>query len=259
MLVDSHCHLDWLDLTKYDNDLSLALKAASEQGVNYFLSVSVDLESFPKLVEIAESFSNVFISVGLHPNEVITKEPTVEEMIALAKHPKVVAIGETGLDYYRNEVSIATQKQRFLTQIQVARAVNKPLIIHSRNARQDTLDFMRNEKLAEISGVLHCFTEDLSMALQAIDLNFYISFSGIVTFQNAKELKEVARQVPLDRILVETDAPYLAPVPHRGKSNEPAFVYHTAVYLADLKNVEFNELAQRTTQNFFELFKDAQH
>lgn len=257
MLIDSHCHLDRLDLTPYEGNLHLALTAAKKNGIDYFLCVAVDLGHIPSIIHITEQYPNVFATVGLHPNEIAKDEPDVEKLIQLAQHHKVVGIGETGLDYYRNEVALSLQQQRFRAHIQAAKHLKKPLVIHTRQARADTLAIMRQEKAAEIGGVMHCFTENWEMAQQAIDLNFYISFSGIITFKNATELMEVVKKVPLERMLIETDAPYLAPVPYRGKPNEPAYVRFVAEQVAALKNVDFAEVAEKTTENFARLFKVA--
>jgi TatD DNase family protein len=256
-LVDSHCHLDLLDLTPYDGDLARALLAAKNQGVGHVLCVSVTLQDFPEVLRIAKRYPHVSASCGLHPNEANSHEPTAEELMKLADDEKVVAIGETGLDHYRSSGDTAWQTERFRQHIRAAKGVKKPLIVHSRQARAETLQVLREEDASDIGGVMHCFTEDWEMAKAAMDLNFYISFSGIVTFSNAKELQEVARLVPLDRILVETDSPYLAPVPFRGKSNEPAFVRPVAEFIANLRGINSVELADKTTENFFKLFRKA--
>lgn len=254
MLIDSHCHLDRLDLTKYNGDLNLALKAAEEKGVKHFLCVCIDLDNFKNVLQIAEAYSQVSASVGIHPTEIIPQEPTVEELVKLAKHPKVVALGETGLDYYRDDSQKENQQERFRRHIRAAKEVKKPLIVHTRQAREDTLRIIEEEGAAEVGGVLHCFTEDLAMAQQAITQNFYISFSGIVTFQNAKSLQEIAQQLPLERMLIETDSPYLAPIPYRGKPNEPAYVYYVAEAIAKLRSIPFETIAKETTKNFSKLF-----
>lgn len=255
MLVDSHCHLDRLDLTAYNGNLSLALDAAKKADVDHILCVSIDKDNFKNVVAIAETYPNISASVGTHPTEDATLDFSYEELIAAANHPRIIAIGETGLDYYRSTGDLTWQRDRFRRHIRAAKQTNKPLIVHTRDAREDTLNILREEKAEEVGGVLHCFTENWEMAEQAISMNFYISFSGIITFQNAHALREVARHVPLDKLLIETDAPYLAPVPYRGKPNEPAYVYHVAVALAQLHNVTYEEIAERTTQNFFKLFK----
>lgn len=258
-LVDSHCHLDQLDLTPYAGDLAKAIAAAGDQGVKYMLCVCITLQDFEPMLRIIQSYPNVSASVGLHPNEQVSKEPTTDDLIALAKNSKVVAIGETGLDYYRSHGDIEWQKERFRQHIRAAKHLNKPLIIHSRQAREDTLTILREEDASSVGGVMHCFTEDWQMAKAAMDLNFYISFSGIVTFNNAKEIQLVASQISLDKMLIETDSPYLAPNPHRGKPNEPAYVRYVAEFIAKLRGVTVDEIAERTTQNFFKLFTEAKH
>jgi TatD DNase family protein len=255
MLVDSHCHLDRLDLTAYNGDLSLALDAAKKAGVAHIMCVSIDKDNFSNVIKIADNHSNISASVGTHPTEDAALDFTYEELVSAAAHPRVVAIGETGLDYYRSTGDLTWQQDRFRRHIRAAKQTNKPLIVHTRDAREDTLRILREEQAEDVGGVLHCFTENWEMAEQAMSMNFYISFSGIVTFHNANALREVAKQVPLDKLLIETDAPYLAPVPYRGKPNEPSYVYHVAVALAQLHNVTFEEIAERTTQNFFKLFK----
>lgn len=255
MLVDSHCHLDQLDLSAYHGDLSLTLKAAADQHIDYILCVCIDLNNYPRVLDIAQTYQNIGASFGLHPNEKIPHEPDLKTLIQLASPADVVAIGETGLDYYRLEDTGDWQRERFRRHIRAARELSKPLIIHSRLAQDDTLKILREERAHEVGGVLHCFTESLSMAQQAIDLNFYISFSGIITFKNAVELQATASQLPRTRLLIETDAPYLAPVPFRGKPNEPKFVYYVAQHLAQLQQCSVDEIAATTTKNFFELFK----
>lgn len=254
MLVDSHCHLDRIDLEPFDGELANALQFAAENGVERFLCVAIDRGNIPDVIAIAERFDNVYASVGVHPNEDDPLEVTVEELVGLADHPKVIAIGETGLDYFRSEGDLAWQHRRFRNHINAAKATKKPLIIHSREAREDTIRLMREEGAAEAGGIMHCFVEDWQTAQQAMEMDFYISFSGIVTFKNAAELREVAKRVPAERLLVETDSPYLAPVPHRGKSNQPAYVRNVAEFLADLRGVSFEELAAQTTGNFDRLF-----
>ncbi len=257
MLVDSHCHLTLLDLNKYGGSLDTVLIAAKEQGVGYFLCVSVDFETFPAILKLAQTHEAVFASVGVHPNTPADCSLSVERLAELAQLPKVVAIGETGLDYFRSHGDLEWQRQRFRQHIAAAREVCKPLIIHSREAAEDVLRILAEEGAAEAGGVMHCFVEDWATAQKAMDLNFYISFSGIVTFRNAKTVQEAAKRVPLDRLLVETDSPYLAPVPYRGKDNEPAYVRYVAEYIAGLKGISLNELAEATTENFFRLFKHA--
>jgi TatD DNase family protein len=255
MLVDSHCHLDQLDLAPYQGQLAGALQAAKEQGIGHILCVCIDLPHFPDVLTITKQYPDITATLGLHPNEIVTQEPTVDELVKLGQDPKIVGIGETGLDYYRTQgEDIHWQQQRFCTHIAAAKQLKKPLIVHSRQAREDTITLLKSEGADEIGGVLHCFTEDWEMAKRALDLNFYISFSGIITFRNAQALREVAVKVPLDRLLIETDAPYLAPEPYRGKPNEPRYVRYVARHLADLKKLPFEILAEQTTQNFFNLF-----
>lgn len=255
MLVDSHCHLDRLDLSPYDNRFDKLIKATRESGVEHMLCVSIDLESYPDMLALVENYPDISVSVGVHPNDRDRQEPTVDQLAALADHPKNVAIGETGLDYFRSEGDLDWQRQRFRTHIQAARSVGKPLIIHTREARKDTLDIMANERAAEVGGVMHCFTESWEMAKSALDMGFYISFSGIVTFKNAADLREVASKVPGDRLLIETDAPYLAPVPYRGKPNEPRYVGKVAETVAEVRKMDLEELVSVTRDNFFRLFK----
>jgi len=256
-LVDSHCHLDRLDFAKLGGDLDAVLAAASQQGVAHMLCVCIDMGNFPAVAALAQKYSQVFASVGVHPNEQETRDPDVPELVRLAQSPKIVAIGETGLDYFHGKGDLEWQRERFRRHIRAARESGKPLIIHSRDAKEDTLAIMRDEKAQEIGGVMHCFTEDWEMAEQAMTLNFYISFSGIVTFRNADTIREVARRVPLERMLVETDAPYLTPVPYRGKSNQPAYVRHIAEHIAEIRCVPFETIAEVTTTNFFQLFRNA--
>ncbi len=226
-------------------------------GVTHALCVSVDLETFPEVLAIAERFPNIYASVGVHPNQHGGADPTANRLAELAAHPRVVAIGETGLDYYRETGDLHWQRERFRTHIRAAHRCLKPLIIHSRQASEDTLAILKSEGANEVGGVMHCFTESLSVAEQAMAMNFYISFSGIVTFSNARELQEVARQMPLERMLVETDSPYLAPTPYRGKTNEPAYVRRVAEQISEIKRIGFMEVAEATSANFFSLFKDA--
>jgi TatD DNase family protein len=254
MLVDSHCHLDRLDLSRYDGHLDAALAEAHQQGVGHMLCVSIDLDAYPAMLALVQGYEDVSVSVGVHPSHRPTPDLTVEALLERAEHPKVVALGETGLDYHYNEGDLEWQRDQFRTHIRAARACRKPLIIHSRDAKQDTLAILREEQAAEAGGVMHCFTEDWAMAEQAMELNFYISFSGIVTFKNAEVLKDVARRVPLERMLIETDSPYLAPVPRRGKPNEPALVHYVAEYIAELRGTTVEAIAEATTANFFRLF-----
>ncbi len=251
MLVDSHCHLDFPELA---DNLPAILEKMRENDVGAALCISVTLEDFPKVLALAEQHDNLYASVGVHPDYPDLREPTVAELVELAQHPKVVAIGETGLDYYRLSGDLEWQRERFRVHIRAARQSRKPLIIHTRSASADTLRLMREEGASEAGGVMHCFTESWEVAQGALEMGFHISFSGIVTFKNAKDLKDVARQVPLDRLLVETDSPYLAPVPYRGKTNQPAWVKHVAEEVARLQNRTFAEIAAATTGNFYKLF-----
>lgn len=257
MLVDSHCHLNFIDLADFNQDLSQLLAQAKDNQVEHMLCVCVELSDYPQLQQIAAQYPNISISVGVHPNSEMDDPVTAEQLIALAQHPQCIAIGETGLDYYRTETPDAQelQRQRFRAHIQTAIATSKPLIIHTRQAAEDTLKVMAEENAQNIGGVMHCFAEDLDIAHRAMDLNFYISFSGIVTFKNAVTLQEVAKSIPLDRILIETDSPYLAPVPFRGKQNHPALVKYVAQAIADLRGLSYDEVAKATTENFYRCFK----
>lgn len=252
-LVDSHCHLDLLDLAPDGGDLNKVIVRAQKNGVHYLLNVCVSLAEFPTILKTAEAYSFVDTSVGLHPNK-RDEDINTETLIKLAQHKKVIAIGETGLDYFRSSGDVEWQRERFRAHIRAAKQLQKPLIVHTRHAKDDTIQIMREESADQIRGVMHCFTEDWTTAKKAMDMNFYISFSGIVTFKNAVTMQDVAKQVPLDRILIETDSPYLAPNPHRGKPNEPSYVRYTAEYIASLRNITVEEFAEQTTNNFFNLF-----
>ncbi|MEC6796686.1 YchF/TatD family DNA exonuclease [Photobacterium sp. S4TG1] len=253
MLVDSHCHLDKLDYDKLHTGIDDVLNKAKERGVEYFLSVGVTLAAFPKMMEMIAPYDNVFASCGIHPLDVESGYDS-EQFKAYARHEKVVAIGETGLDYHYQPETAELQQKLFREQARVAVELNKPLIIHTRMAREDTMRILREEGAEKCGGVLHCFTEDLDMALAAIELGFYISISGIVTFNTASDLKNVVSKLPLDRLLVETDSPFLAPIPYRGKQNQPAYTCEVAQYIALLKGVSVEEVEQATTKNFFTLF-----
>ncbi|TAL64064.1 MAG: TatD family deoxyribonuclease [Legionella sp.] len=257
MLVDSHCHLNFIDLNDFNNDLAQVLSAAEKNDVTHFLSVCVELTDYPHLEKIASLYPNVNISVGVHPNNESDPPITSEILCKLAANPACIAIGETGLDYYRTTTEEAQEQQRqqFREHIKAAIKSSKPLIIHTRQAAEDTLKVMAEENAQTIGGVMHCFAEDLAIAKRAMDLNFYISFSGIVTFKNATQLQEVAKQIPLERILIETDSPYLAPVPYRGKPNHPALVKYVAQAIADLRGISYAEVAEATTENFYRCFK----
>ncbi len=228
-----------------------------DNQVSHALCISVTLAEFPQVLALAESHDNFYASLGVHPDYEDITEPTVEELLRLADHPKIIAIGETGLDYFRLTGDLEWQRQRFRTHIRAAIQCGKPLVIHTRNAAEDTLRIMREEGADKVGGVMHCFTESLDVAMQAIALGFYISFSGIVTFKNAVAIKEVAKSVPLNRLLLETDSPYLAPVPYRGKTNQPSYVKHVAEEVANLRNSSLAEISTATTENFFRLFKHA--
>jgi len=254
MIIDSHCHLNILEFDRLGQNLDQTLNLATENGVSHALCVSIDLESFPDVLKVAHAYPNVFASVGVHPNAKIEQEPTAQQLIDLAKDDNVIAIGETGLDYFRSEGDLTWQHERFKAHIAAAKATQKPLIIHCRDAKEDTLRILAEEGADQVGGVMHCFVEDWQTAQAAMALNFYISFSGIVTFKSAEALREVAKLMPLDRMLVETDSPYLAPVPHRGKTNQPAYVKHVVDAIATLRGVEASEIAQATTNNFFRLF-----
>jgi TatD DNase family protein len=254
MYIDSHCHLDRVDLSPYDGDFSRLMEATRESGVSHQLCVSIDLESYPQMLALVDSYPDISISVGVHPNEHDRREPSVGELVEMAGHPKNVAIGETGLDYFRADGDLSWQRDRFRTHIRAAREAGKPLIIHTREAREDTIEILREEHASSVGGVMHCFTETWEMAQAALAMNFYISFSGIVTFKNAGDLREVAQRVPEDRLLIETDSPYLAPVPYRGKPNEPRYVGKVAETIAALRGMSIEALAQRSTENFYRLF-----
>ncbi len=257
MIVDSHCHLNFLDLTEFDNDMSQVLSRAKENGVQHFLCVCVELSDYHQLELLAASYSNINISVGVHPNSEMEQPVTTSMLCKLAENPACIAIGETGLDYYRTHTEEAQegQRSRFREHIKAALITSKPLIIHTRQAAEDTLSLMAEENAQRIGGVMHCFAENMDIALRAIDLNFYISFSGIVTFKNATTLQDVAKHIPLDRMLIETDSPYLAPVPFRGKQNHPALVKYVAETIAELRGMRYEEVAEITTQNFYDCFR----
>jgi len=251
MLVDSHCHLDYPD---FDGRIDEVRAQMAANQVTHALCISTTLEGFGKVRALAERYDNFFASVGVHPDSEQSGAVEVGELAGLAEHPRVLAIGETGLDYYRQTGDLEWQRERFRRHIRAARQAGKPLVIHTRDAADDTLRIMAEEGASEAGGVLHCFTETLAVARAALAMGFYISFSGIVTFKNATALKEVAREIPLERLLVETDSPYLAPVPHRGKANQPAWVKHVAEELARLRGVSLEAIARATSDNFFRLF-----
>lgn len=254
MLVDSHCHLDRLAFDQIEGGLAGALALAKEAGVGHLLCVAINLEDYPAMRALVEAYPEVSVSVGVHPTDGHGDLPELDVLVQLGQDDRVVAIGETGLDYYYGSEHRDYQQALFRLHVQAARAVGKPLIVHTRDARADTIAILREEGAAAVGGVMHCFTEDWDTARQALELGFYISFSGIVTFRNADALREVARQVPADRILVETDSPYLAPVPKRGRGNQPAYVRYVAEFLAEVRGETFAELARNTTENYFRLF-----
>lgn len=254
VLVDSHCHLDRLAFDQIEGGLAGALDQAAVAGVGHFLCVAINLETYPAMRSLVDPFPQISVSVGVHPTDGEGPGPEVDALIQFAQDPRVVAIGETGLDYYYGAEHKDYQQALFRTHVRAALDIGKPLIVHTRDARADTIAILREEGAGDVAGVMHCFTEDWDMARQALDLGFYISFSGIVTFRNADALREVARQVPADRILVETDSPYLAPVPKRGKSNQPAYVRYVAECVAQVRGESFEDLARNTTENYFRLF-----
>ncbi|HUH86746.1 MAG TPA: TatD family hydrolase [Pusillimonas sp.] len=255
MYVDSHCHLDFPELAE---NLPEVLQRMKQNQVGHALVVSVSLPQWPGLMQVVEPHQHLYASVGVHPDYEDTPEPEADQLVEMARHPKVVAIGETGLDYFRKPEPLDWQRERFRTHIRAARASGLPLIIHTRAAGDDTLRILREEGADEVGGVMHCFTESWEFAQAAIDLNFYISLSGIVTFKSAADLQDVATRVPLDRLLIETDSPFLAPVPFRGKTNDPSLVVHVAEKIAELRGMPVAEVARVTTDNFFELFRKIQ-
>lgn len=256
MFVDSHCHLDF---PEYADQLPDILVRMTEAKVQNAMCISVDMPDFPKVLALAEAHDQLFATVGTHPDYEDTPEPSEDQLVELAKYPKVLAIGETGLDYYRmgdkTYAEMEWQRDRFRTHIRAAIRANKPLIIHTRSASEDTIKIMKEEGASQVGGVMHCFTESWDVAQASMDLGFYISFSGIVTFKSAKDLQATCLQVPLERMLIETDSPFLAPIPHRGKTNEPSWVAHVGQFIADLKGVPVEIVAKHTTENFKTLFK----
>ncbi len=250
--ADSHCHIDFPQIEeKFDSVLDLA----RQFSVKYMLCVAVNLEDYPKILALSDTHEHIYASVGVHPNETEGEDPSTERLIELGVDDRVVAIGETGLDYFRSSGDLDWQRERFARHIHAAKDVHKPIIVHSRNAPKDTISIMRDNSAGQAGGVMHCFTGDYPMARAALDQGFYISFSGIVTFKNAADLADVAKKIPMEKMLIETDAPYLAPVPKRGKENQPAYVRYTAEFLAQLRGIELERFAEITTENFLELFK----
>lgn len=254
MLIDSHCHLDRLDLKPYANDFARFVQETHAAGISHMLCVAINLTDYPAMRTLIDPYDGISISVGVHPNEITTSEPTEEDLLALANDSRVVAVGETGLDYFRSEGDLSWQQERFRRHIRVARKIAKPLIIHTREAREDTLRILKEEEAGDVGGVMHCFTEDWDTARQALDLGFYISFSGIVTFASAAQIQLVAKQTPEDRYLIETDSPYLAPAPHRGKPNYPAYVRRVAEFIGELRGVSIEEVARQSSENYRRLF-----
>jgi len=255
MLVDSHCHLDRLKLADREGGLEVVIADAQARGVSNLLTVAVDLESSQSLTEITAKYNHIYSSVGVHPlQDEQQPMPSIEQLVALAQNSKVVAIGETGLDNHYSAESYDWQHESFINHLLAAKETAKPVIVHTREAREETTSLL-NQYASDSAGVLHCFTETWEMAKDAMDLGFYISFSGIVTFKNAGDLREVVKKIPLDRLLVETDSPWLAPIPYRGKQNEPQYVFEVAQCVADIKNISIEELAEATTNNFYKLFQ----
>lgn len=254
MLVDSHCHLDFPDLA---NRMPDVLQRMQENQVDLAVCIGVNLEDFPQVLALAERHEQLYATVGVHPEYTDVEEPDEAWLLTLAAHPKVIAIGETGLDYYWQKDKPEWQRDRFRTHIRAAKRCGKPLVVHTRDSAADTLRVLQEEGADAVGGVMHCFTENWDIARLALDLGFYLSFSGIVTFKNAAIVKEVAQKCPLDRILVETDSPYLAPAPYRGKPNEPAYVRYVAEEIARLRSLPVDTVHQATTDNFFSLFKHA--
>jgi TatD DNase family protein len=260
MLIDSHCHLDRLDLTPYAGDFAQFMVEVRRSGVSHMLCAGINLETFPRIKALAQAYPNeISVSVGVHPNECRQVAISTLKLLEYGRAEQVVAIGETGLDYFRSQGDLAWQRERFRHHIQVAKLLGKPLIVHSRAAKEDTLRILCEEGADEVGGVLHCFTEDWEMAKRALDLNFYLSFSGILTFPKTEALAEVARKVPEDRFLIETDSPYLAPLPFRGKPNYPQYVRYVAERLALLRQASFAQVAEQSSENFYALFKAARY
>ena len=258
MLIDSHCHLDQLKLDHYRNDLEKAIQVARKNGVQRMLCVGINLENVNSMIALVKQYPDVYASVGVHPLEKDLAEPDMETLIRYSTHEKVVAIGESGLDYFYSAESKEVQKSRFVIHLQAAAQTKLPLIVHTRAAREDTIQLIQKYGDLETAGVLHCFTENWKMAKKAIDMNYLISISGIVTFRNSNALRDVVKKIPLDRMIIETDSPYLTPVPYRGKSNEPKYLPYIARYIAELKNISIEKLSTITSKNFFRLFSKAE-
>ncbi len=254
MLIDSHCHLDRIDLKPYENDFSCFMDEANNNQIEHLLCIAIDLESYPAMLELVTGFKQISVTVGVHPNVQDCKDPSIDELIILGQPDNVIGIGETGLDYFRSEGDLAWQHQRFRNHISAAKKLKKPLVIHTREAKEDTLRILKEENADEIGGVIHCFTEDWEFAKKAMDLNFYISFSGIITFNNAVAIKEVAKKIPADKFLIETDSPYLAPAPFRGRPNYPTYVRYVADQIAELRGTSTTKIADLSASNFYQLF-----
>lgn len=254
MFIDSHCHLDRIDLSPYANDFNAFVEDARNQQIRHMLCIAIDLESYPEMRALVEPYPDISLSVGVHPNVTEGRDPTIDELMHLANDDKVIAIGETGLDYFHGKGDLDWQHRRFINHIEVAKSLKKPLIIHTREAGHDSLDVLRAQGAEQVGGIIHCFTEDWAYAEKALELGFYISFSGIVTFKNAQAIKDVAQRVPADRFLIETDSPYLAPSPHRGKPNYPTYVRHVAEHIAELRDSSVEEIATLSRNNFYRLF-----
>lgn len=255
MFIDSHCHINFPELQK---NIDTILNNMEQKNISNALCISVELDSFPSVLSLAENNDHIFASVGVHPDYENIKEPTVENLVKLSANKKVIAIGETGLDYFRLKGDLSWQRERFRVHIKASNQAKLPLVIHTRNAQKDTINIMHEEDAKNYGGVMHCFTESYEMAKKALDLGFYISFSGIITFKNAEDLRQTVKKIPLDRILIETDSPYLAPVPNRGKVNEPANVIFVAEKIAELHKISIEKVGEQTSKNFFNLFKKCQ-
>jgi TatD DNase family protein len=255
MLIDSHCHLDRIDLEPYQNDFSCFMDEAKNNQIEHLLCIAIDLESYPAMIDLVNDYKQISVTVGVHPNVKDCIDPSIADLIKLGQADKVIGIGETGLDYFRSEGNLEWQHNRFKNHIQAAKKLKKPLIIHTREAKEDTLRILKEENAGEVGGVIHCFTEDWEFAQKAMDLNFYISFSGIVTFKNAAAIREVAKKVPADKFLIETDSPYLAPVPFRGRPNYPTYVRYVADQVAELRGISSAKTAEISTKNFYDLFR----
>ncbi len=252
-IIDSHCHIDRVDLAQFGGSIESMLNHAKEFSVEEFLCVCIDLEHFDDVFSLAKAHKKIYASVGVHPVEQEGKDPSIDELLKLANHDKIIAIGETGLDYFHVKKDGADwQRDRFKRHIAASNQSGKPMIIHTRDAKADTIKIMQEEQAR--AGVMHCFSEDWETAKAALDLGFYISFSGIITFKSASDLREVAKKVPADRLLIETDSPYLTPVPYRGRPNSPAYTYYVAEKLAEIRGVSINDIADTTTNNFKKLF-----